>query len=143
MTAMQAAQVAANSQFDTYLDATRSTATFSVPAAVERAAQRHILRRAANVRLLSVAAATLRTPCVQSTCGIAARLITDLSPPGPGRAFPYPPRSPANARYPVAAHPSIRRRLGPAHRAGPAARPGRPAQHVRRRPRRARSIVGG
>ena len=39
MNAMQAAQKAANSQFDTYLDSTRSTATSSVPPAVERAAQ--------------------------------------------------------------------------------------------------------
>ena len=70
MSAIQAAQVAANSQFDTYLDATRSTATFSVPPAVERGPKRHILRRPANVRLWCVAAATLRTPCVRSTCGI-------------------------------------------------------------------------
>ena len=39
MNAMQVAQVAANSQFDTYLDSTRSTATSSVPPAVERAAK--------------------------------------------------------------------------------------------------------
>ena len=91
MTAIQAAQKAANSQFDTYLDSTRSTATSSVPPAVERTAQRGIFCGGRQTSDCCLWPRQHYAPRVFGLRAVSTRLITDLSPPGSGRAFPPRP----------------------------------------------------